>query len=441
VPGTGFGRWSLPEDTSNPVGDDRTRSAIAATEPQATQQVAQLPRTLPSAKDLRVYVIDNFDTRDTSISRSNTSGDMSHGHVVETIIRRGLPDAQITRVSATGTPGNSTAITGDGTAAGSLTNTLETIIAQQTQAQAVPRSQIDLKNFVVNMSLSDKRPLTAGERTRLAAATAEFTARGGRIYVAAGNEVRNAIIDLRGITGVDGSDGVIGGAANRLQSPRFTNGNVPNVANSQFVPFHQANGQIRPFADSSLLLPPGTEGPAPPAPFDGKPLAGVLADQTALAEPLRRHKQLSREIGDIFIRQERGGLSPAETERLGQREKAARDELSTVQAKIDSIAAGKVVPLSIVNPHGEVDSRESGGIEVVPRGIDRNRVYVSSEYLVNGVSGTNVVYYENAGGVLRPLSAPGLGMASWGTSWATPNFLVEQEVARLQRLNARPAQP
>jgi hypothetical protein len=50
--GTGFGRWTFPDDTSNLFRDDGNRTTGVA-QPQATQQVAQLPPTLPSAKDLR----------------------------------------------------------------------------------------------------------------------------------------------------------------------------------------------------------------------------------------------------------------------------------------------------------------------------------------------------------------------------------------------------
>jgi hypothetical protein len=434
--GTGFGRWTFPDDTSNLFRDDGNRTTGVA-QPQATQQVAQLPPTLPSAKDLRVYVIDNFGEKDINISRSNTNGDVSHGQVVEGIIRRGLPDAQITRLD-TATRFSGTGVPHGRTAAGNLTNTMEHIMSQQTAAQGVPRNRIDLQNFVINMSQSNLEAMTDAERARLTRAAAEFTARGGRVYVAAGNNNRSEIIDVPGITGVDGSDGVIGESPNRQPSDVYLNGDVPNVANSRVAPFHVGDGRIRPFADSPLVWPRGTEAPLPPAPFNGRALNDVLVDQQAIAEPLSRLNAAKGELSRISNQMEgRWPPDPA----MQQRQTALSNEVQQLEAQLRRQTAGRVIPASMAPTRNEADTVASNSREVLPRDVDRSKVYVDSSALFDGLGQGSDVFYESAGGVLRPLSSPGLGLASLGTSWATPNFLVEQEVARLQRLNTRPAQP
>jgi hypothetical protein len=384
--------------------------------------LAQLPTNRPSARELRVFVIDNFGEDSVNISRPDTVRDLSHGEVVEMIIRRGLPDAQITRVNNVGTVANPS------TASGALADTLDRILTEQAAAQGVARSQVDLGNFVVNLSQKDSEPMSPQTQARLTALVAEFNARGGRIYVAAGNADRNPIIDIPGVIGVDGSDAVIGRADSRTPSTLYDNGDVPNVANSVLIPFHRADGRIRPFADSPLLLPPSAESPRPPELYSGSKAARVIADPQAVGERLRKIEALHAEQRTLMTSAPEGqDLPPA----AQQRADAIERELERRYAELRQLTQGKLLPLSVVPIEA---GNVAYGIERVPRDIDRSKVYVDSGAFFDSFDpGAGYTLYQNVGGVIRPLTGPGEGVPSRGTSWAAPNFLVEQEVERLRR--------
>jgi hypothetical protein len=395
----------------------------------APPQVAVLPRDLPSAKDLRVTIIDQWDTPSVSVSRSHATANLSHGQMIEEIIRRGLPDATYTRVDAS---------KAQVSLAQTVSTTLESTVAQQSKAQGVSADRVDLRNVVVNVSQSQSE-LSANERTRLTAAVAAFTARGGRIYIAAGNNQRNPLIDIPGVIGVDGSNGVIGEPAVTRPSAFYNNGDVPVVQNSLVDARHDALGRVRIGPDSNRVLPPGSESAPPPAPFAGRRLADVLIDEKAVARPLQRYSTVQQQLFDTQIALERP-MEPGARASLSQQEQRLTAERTRLAAQIERIGAGKLIRVSMAPTDNENYDRETFGREVLPKDIDRRRVFVTADHLLKGIGlGGRVLYEADARGLLRPLSAPGKGLRSSGTSWASANELVEREVERLARQQGRPA--
>jgi hypothetical protein len=422
----GEGTSSVPTGSPGQRPSDAVLSNLRLATPP---QVAVLPRNLPSAKDLHVTIIDQWGTPSISVSRSHATASLSHGQMIEEIIRRGLPDATYTLVdvSKTQVPLSRT-----------VSATLESTVAEQAKAQGVSADRVDLRNFVVNVSQSQPE-LSADERPRLTAAVAAFTARGGRIYMAAGNHQRNPLIDIPGVIGVDGSNGMIGEPAVTRPSSFYTNGDVPVVQNSLIDPRHDARGRIRIGPDTTRVLPPGSESALPPAPFTGRRLADVLIDEKAVAEPLQRYSTVQQRLFDTQMALDQP-MEPGARANLSQQEQRLAAERTRLTAQIERIGAGKLIRVSMAPTDNETYERETFGREVLPKDIDRRRVFVTADHLLKGIGlGDRVLYEADARGLLRPLSAPGKGLRSSGTSWASANELVEREVEQLVRQQGRPS--
>lgn len=394
-------------------------------------QLAVLPRTLPSARDLHVYIVDDWASGPSiNVSRADQTRDLSHGATTEEIIRRGLPDARISRIDSRQIGGPLSTV---------LTRSLDSVINQHAKAQGVPRDKADLSNVVFNVSQS-QATLTPEQRGPLSKAVAEFTARGGRIYMAAGNKHRNPLIDVPGVIGVDGSKGVIGEPTDTRANPKFDNGFVRTVANSVVVPQHAADGGVRLSTDTNRVLPPGSQTPPPAATFANKRLADVLIDEKAAVPLLQRRDALMRDAGALMHKLNDTAAKDAGP--LESRLGTLNNNIAALDKQLGGIAAGKLVRVSMVDTGNEQHENQLNR-EVVPRNIDRDRVFIDGRFLTTGLSGDagQLLYEADKGGIVRPLSVPGVGVANTGTSWATPNHLVETEVQRLLQQQGKPAQP
>ncbi len=366
----------------------------------APTQEEPSPATTPGHLD--VYVIDEFKAKTINLTRGDNTPDVSHGELVARVIERGLK-VPVNRVELV-----EEKQLGLGNAfVDPVVKTLDRIFDLEAARQGVAREQVDLSHVRVNMSFAFDYLVPEQQRV-LQPIISEFVAHGGRIYVSAGNESRNALMDVPGVIGVDGSDdvlgaeGAIGGA-----STRYRNGEVSRIAPGTIVPQVLADGGVDINGDAVSDFTASELAPIPEAPLAGLRLSdNNTLDAGTLDEWMNRDWAARNTFPD-------SGLEPNDPS-FPARNEALKEE-------VRQFVAGKVVTLADAQRYLDPAGNGIGDVlrEQLPVDLDPATTYLGVEDLIqfrSSFGGPSLVFYRVDAGQLaridqRGAAAPIEGLA------------------------------
>jgi hypothetical protein len=384
--------------------------------------LAQLPsRSAAPKQPLTVTVIDEFERKNQNVDAHDLVPDLAHGELIGRQIERGWPtDAskvQVRRVQSKAEQLNEVVVA-----------TVKSITRESAARQGVDPGRADLSHEAINLSAA-WTPGSAQDNKALIAALQAFTRQGGRVYIAAGNDFKNDLqnhLQGPGIVYVDGSDGAVGGKPNPQPSARYDNGGGAQcVANAKVAPRTLGDGSIDVNQDGQPDVDASELAPTPHSAWMGQPVAdAALIEGDELAS-------LVFEYMEQLVRIEAQASEMAKTssaEATGRWADAQADAAS--DAKTQGLN-GHLVTLDAFQQAAAKYLTESQSSSLALTGVDPAKVYVDAKAawlgLMNGDLSTVVFHAAGPDGRLSPLSAPASGAPIYGTSFATPQCLIDRE--------------
>ena len=433
-----------------PSQSDLTRVRTGADYPQAA-----MDKLNPT-----VYVLDNFQDKEVTVGAGFHRNAMTHGDWCMSIVKAGLPNANVLPVSALNANG--------GMSTGGLVNGLNQIVAREASIQKT--SKPDLSRVFVSMSIGDSVNRLVPPDPRVQAAIAKFTDMGGTLYASAGNDVLNTTGIFQGVGFVYASEARSGStlSSNPRVSPNLRSGSyapsgglveiekIPNnqIASSSHaylgagkvvnrynpstgnVEIKNVNDRWVPAVSADKVSPMPVPGMAPVAPFEFQQPSAVLTPKEVSNFGLWRQKQ-NREALQAY--QKLPGMKAVVD--VGALPQSTVDVLNQTaaaefQRRFGPTSVISIADVRILTGVAQGSSRADAMDQALPDGLTARTAFVSAQdelLLERKVErGQAYIYSQDSAGVLR--SARSQTTSSVSTSAATPDVVVRAVQDRAVRL-------